>query len=296
MTASRRNRFTTENTEIVGSPRVEERQGGACLVIIHGDQLGRRVDLGDQPLTIGRSSQSGFQIPQPSVSRQHSCIWREGKTYRLRDLCSTNKTHINGNPTDDAILKDGDHITVGNTIFKFVGHNNVEAKYHEELYQLATQDVLTGLNNRRYFLEQLDHEIARYRRHQRPFSLILIDADHFKQVNDVHGHLVGDKVLRRLAQTIQGCVRADDLVARFGGEEFSILLPETRRDQACDIAETVRRQAEQTDYAIADLNVTISAGIAEWDAQMESEADLINAADDRLYQAKSEGRNRCCAG
>ena len=218
-------RDTTQRTELSAGPR---RSGlhSACVVVIHGEGLGKRVDVDEKPIIVGRSQECDLHIPHPSVSRQHCSIWRDAEGYRVRDLGSTNRTRVNEQRIDGAMLADGDHITVGETILKFISHASVEARYHEEVYQLATHDALTELCNRRHFLELLDKEIARAERHGRPLALAIVDVDHFKRVNDEHGHIAGDGVLKQIAEVLRAHVRGEDIAARIGGEEFAVLLPE----------------------------------------------------------------------
>jgi diguanylate cyclase (GGDEF)-like protein len=158
----------------------------------------------------------------------------------------------------------------------------------EELRDLAMTDALTGLHNRRWMQEQLTALASRYRRHGNPLSAVLIDVDHFKQVNDVQGHEAGDAMLRTIAQRITARLRTEDLVARWGGEEFLVLAPETHAGQASSLAEDLRAAvAAPGDGATA----TISLGVAEMRAGM-TPSDLVRHADDAMYVAKAAGRNR----
>src|SRR5690606_1592810 len=120
---------------------------------------------------VGRSQDADLCIAHKSVSREHCQVWREGDECRVRDLGATNCTRVNDVPVTEATLADGDHVTVGESILKFISHTSVEATYHEEIYQLATRDALTDLCNRRHFSEQVDREIARALRHGRPLSM-----------------------------------------------------------------------------------------------------------------------------
>src|SRR5690606_31453636 len=207
---------TTQRTQLSAGP-AEPGPHSACLVIIHGEGLGKRVDVGETPLLIGRSHEADLQIPHPSVSRKHCTVWRVADGYRVRDLGATNRTRVNQKPVEEAPLADGDHITVGETILKFISHSSVEARYHEEVYLLATHDALTELANRRHFIELVDKEIARSQRHDRPMALAMVDLDHFKRINDEHGHIGGDSVLRQFSEILRRLVRADDIAARIGG-------------------------------------------------------------------------------
>jgi diguanylate cyclase (GGDEF)-like protein/PAS domain S-box-containing protein len=164
----------------------------------------------------------------------------------------------------------------------------------QELRRLATTDFLTGVANRRHFMERLELELERIRRFGRPAALLMVDLDHFKAVNDTHGHAVGDAVLRHFASLAQHRLRRIDLLGRLGGEEFAILLPGTERAGAREFAEAFRRQVEATP-AQSDkgpIPFTVSIGIADIDP-IDAQADaLLARADDRLYAAKQKGRNR----
>jgi diguanylate cyclase (GGDEF)-like protein len=286
---------TTQRTVSTFGPR----RGGlesACLVVIHGEGLGRRIDLGPHKVVVGRSPEADLHIPHRSVSRRHCEVWRVADGYRIRDLGSTNCTRVNDALVDEAELADGDHLTVGESILKFISHTSVEARYHEEVYQLATHDALSELCNRRHFSELADKEIARALRHRRSLALMIADLDHFKRINDSLGHVAGDAVLRQFSAILRSHVRSDDIAARIGGEEFAVLLPETAIEEAQALAERLRETVSAVEFQAGDeiLRVTVSAGIALLSAGRASRSDLMRAADRALYRAKDEGRNRVC--
>lgn len=269
----------------------------ACLVVLQGQRLGQRIDVGEQALTIGRAPDCEFQIIERSISRQHSRIWREPSGYRIKDLDSTNKTLLNDQPIIEAELKDGDHITIGNCVLKFMERSSVEARYHEEIYQLATMDPLTGLYNRRQFLELLERELARTTSHKRPLALLIIDLDHFKSVNDCYGHPAGDAVLKQVATALNADVREECIVARIGGEEFAAVLPEQDLAQAGVFAQRLCAAiaALELGEPAGPRRITVSIGVAVWRPGMTVVGDLLRAADEQLYRAKQDGRNRVCA-
>jgi diguanylate cyclase (GGDEF)-like protein len=169
------------------------------------------------------------------------------------------------------------------------------AQSQTALRELSTRDGLTGLVNYREFHRQVTEEVARYTRYGRPFSLLMLDIDHFKDVNDTRGHLAGDEALRAVAALIQATVRPTDLVARYGGEEFVVVLPETTGSGAWALAERLRRRiADQAISVPANdpLSLTVSVGVAAFPEDADSLQKLLNAADQALYAAKSGGRNR----
>lgn len=163
-----------------------------------------------------------------------------------------------------------------------------------ELAWMASTDSLTGAANRRRFLEALDIESRRAKRNGLPVSLLALDIDLFKLVNDTHGHPVGDLVLRELVASVKYSLRPHDILGRIGGEEFMVLLPDTPHGAAVTLAERIRKQVEALDipYPQGLLNITVSIGVAEFGKDGEAADQVIKAADDRLYQAKHEGRNR----
>jgi diguanylate cyclase (GGDEF)-like protein len=286
-------------TVVTSISRISERPAGneACLVVIYGSELGKKYNLNAASLVVGRSSKCDIQIDQESISRNHSKIVNTGKSVLVRDLGSTNGTYVNDEPVDEYILRDGDLIKIGRTIFKFLTGGNIENAYHEEIYRLTTIDGLTQIFNKRYFLEMLERELARSHRYRRALSLVMFDIDHFKKVNDSYGHLAGDYVLKHLAQAVRTKIRREDCFARYGGEEFAIVLPEIDNGNCLPFAEKIRELVERTEFKFenARIPLTISMGIATVDAELTDAAGIIKRADERLYEAKASGRNRVCA-
>jgi two-component system, cell cycle response regulator len=278
--------------------RIAEKPAGkeACLVVIYGTDLGKKHNLDQPAIIIGRSSKSDIQVDQESVSRNHAKIINTGKTIILRDLGSTNGTYVNDELIDEYVLRDGDFIKIGRTIFKFLSGNNIENSYHEEIYRLTTIDGLTQIFNKRYFLETLEREISRAHRYRRDLSLIMFDIDFFKKVNDTYGHLAGDYVLKQLASVIKGHIRREDIMARYGGEEFSIILPEIDGVNATAFAEKIRKLVEKTVFKFEDarMPVTISIGVASLQPDLHDPLEFIKVSDEKLYQAKAQGRNQVC--
>ena len=169
-------------------------------------------------------------------------------------------------------------------------------KANSRLAELSRSDSLTGLYNRRHWQERLDEELLRLRRRPSPMSLLMFDLDHFKRVNDEHGHQAGDQVLRKVGELVRATLRRTDVAGRYGGEEFAVLLPETDLEGALLVAERLREAAETTPVATAENHIrfTISAGVAEWHPDIDSSEALVAAADRALYEAKHGGRNRVC--
>ena len=269
----------------------------ACLVVIYGQELGKKYNIESRSMIIGRSSKCDVQIDQESVSRNHCKIVNTGKTVLMRDLGSTNGTYVNDVPIDEHVLRDGDLVKIGRTIFKFLTGGNIEHAYHEEIYRLTTVDGLTQIYNKRYFMEVLEREISRSHRYGRELSLIMFDIDHFKAVNDNYGHLAGDYVLKHLASVIKARIRREDIMARYGGEEFAIVLPEIDNFNAMRFSEKIRILVENTHFQFEETTIplAISIGVSTSSEEVRSPDEFIKLADDNLYEAKRSGRN-CVVG
>jgi diguanylate cyclase (GGDEF)-like protein len=270
------------------------RPGSACIVVIYGPDLGKRIELGMAVFQIGRSAKNDLFIDQESVSRNHARISFDGRSHWVQDLKSTNGTFLNDEPVREHALRDGDQLRIGQTIMKYMTGENVELAYHEEIYRLMTVDGLTQIYNRRYFDEALEREFNRSKRYQRVLSIIVFDIDHFKRVNDTHGHLAGDGLLRQLASTVKGRLRREDVFARTGGEEFGILLPEIPLEGARTTAEKVRRIVEtmQVKFDKVIIPCTVSLGVTATDGTEQAGTELYKRGDTNLYTAKNSGRNR----
>lgn len=270
--------------------------GEACLVLIYppGPDMGKRFALTRNEVVLGRGSDCDIQVDRDSVSRRHARVFRATDQWMVEDLQSTNGSYVNDVPVQNSLLRDADFLKIGAAIFKFLSGQGVEASYHEEIYRMTIVDGLTGAHNKRYFLEFLEREIARCARYRRPLSLLMLDIDHFKAINDQHGHLTGDFVLRELSRRLLGRVRREELLARYGGEEFAAVLPETDLSGARIFAEQVRRLVADApfEYEGDRFAVSISVGLATVEGEDVDPMAFIKRADDNLYRAKRDGRNR----
>jgi two-component system cell cycle response regulator len=265
------------------------------LVVICGPDIGRRIPLALPSLTIGRDAVCDVVVPIDGISRRHcELVQRDG--VRLRDLGSTNGTWLNGRvlePDEEPLLQTGDRVELVGVAFKFLAGNDLEAQYHEELYQLAIVDGLTRVFNRRYLMDFLTREISRCRRHTRPLSLLLFDIDHFKQINDRFGHSAGDHVLRTIVEVAREGVRREECLARYGGDEFAIVMPETEIAGARIVAERMRGRVECHAFEAGGraIPVTISVGVAALQPETADAEAMLAAVDAQLYAAKQAGRN-----
>jgi len=286
----------TDRATILEPSITQETQGNPRLIIVSGLLLGHQIEIGEAIVTIGRATECTIALPHPSVSRLHCRIWREDGRYNIVDLESTNRTFLNGKPIVRAELRDGDQIGVGSNAIKFFVGESMEARYHDELIDLAIYDSLTGFYNRRRFQSLLAEEVEKARGGRR-FCLLMLDLDFFKAINDRHGHLVGDQALSSVAQILRERSPPDAVIGRFGGEEFSMLLRDVSLAQAVAIAETLRAAIAAQPLSLRDvqLDVTLSIGVAACGSGEISSATLLAAADEQLYRAKQEGRNRVSA-
>jgi diguanylate cyclase (GGDEF)-like protein len=273
----------------------------ACLVHIYptGPTMGCRYPLSDRLLVIGRGDDCDIRLTDHSVSRKHARIEPTAEGYFVTDQNSTNGTFVNDKQLENPrLLQDGDYLRVGNCLYRYLAGGNIEAEYHEEIYRLTILDGLTQIHNARYLNEFLEREVVRSQRHARPLSLLALDIDRFKALNDSLGHLCGDFILRELADVIRLNVRQEDLFARCGGEEFVLVLVETTKEGAVLVAERVRSAIakHQFRFEATPITLTISVGVASTigDADLSANA-LRKVADEKLYEAKRTGRNRVCS-
>lgn len=265
--------------------------GSPCLVVIAGPGLGQQYDLGDTIVDIGRQEECVISVPSSKVSRRHASVQRVLGRYTVADLGSTNGTYLNGQRiAKSQELKDGDKIKVGELVLKYM-ESKLELQYHQQILSLATTDSLTGLQNKRAFDEAFNIATLKASTDAGPLSLALFDVDHFKSINDTHGHAAGDMVLKELGELSRGLLGAQKLF-RVGGEEFAILL-EADASVACELAETLRAAVADHTFKHADtvIPVSISVGVA-LTTPAEDAQSLYSRADANLYAAKNSGRNR----
>ncbi len=276
----------------------------AFLLVLAGPQLGEIYPLAaGRELVLGRREDADIQVRDDGVSRRHATLRVEGESARLVDLGSANGTYVDGARVPEAVVTDGTRLQMGaHTTFKFIWADELEAIYQVRLAEGALVDPLTGLHNRRHFEERLGAELAAAQRHGRPVSLLLCDVDHFKNINDDHGHLAGDETLKMVAFVLRGAVRKEDVLARYGGEEFVVVARETPMDGAQSLGERIRRAVEKSrctwhghDLGVTvSIGVTVSVGLTEF-VPGQSEREMIESADRALYLAKQAGRNRVVA-
>ncbi len=272
-------------------------QRSACLTALTGTSTGTVFKLPRGPAMVGRSQESEVRLLDDGVSRHHASVSQDGRGVWLEDLDSRNGTFVNSiRITGPVQLGDGDKVQVGgSTVLRFAYHDAHDDSFHASLLSSALRDPLTGLFNKRYLMDRLDSELKFARRHETALSLLMLDLDHFKTVNDTYGHMAGDAVLSNLATVLLHAVRNEDVVARFGGEELAVVLRAIPLEPAHQLGERLRRLVEQTVtiHQGLELRATTSVGVAGFPAQrVETVEAFVDAADKALYRAKHTGRNR----
>jgi two-component system cell cycle response regulator len=274
-----------------------QRQG--TLTVLTGNSMGTMRVLTGAKSLLGRGDAVDLCVSDAGISRVHAAIHRVADGYEVEDLGSSNGTFLeHGRVTGRAPLRDGARIWLGNTLMRFALQDDVEQAASQRMYDLSVRDGLTGLYNRRHLDERVTSELAFAQRHATPLALLLVDIDHFKQINDRFGHQAGDAVLQRVAEVLAQSVRTEDLVARYGGEEFAVIGRGIDPIGAQAFGERLRTLVANTRlvYEGQSLTVTVSIGVAHnhRGAPISKPAALLSAADQALYAAKRGGRNRVC--
>ena len=283
---------------------VEPSRRRPVLITLDGRRVSERFVLAREENQIGRDVSADVLISDGEASRNHAVlIWKNcGDAQALlpeceiEDLNSTNGTYLNGKLLEvPRKLADGDQIRIGHTVLGYFLKDERVLELDQMLMSMALHDALTGVFKREYFFSELHREFDRSHRHGRPLSLLMVDIDHFKLVNDECGHLCGDSALRMVANLIRASLREGDICGRYGGEEFAVLLPETSEEGATNAAERMREIIEQHDFDLGkDIHrrITVSIGVATMREDHADKLELLDEADSALYQAKSLGRNR----
>ena len=275
----------------------------AALIIIEGAEIGKQYFLRRSLYAIGRSADVEISIKSDSmISRRHAQIeiifdQQSGTTqYLLTDLDSTNHTYINGTQVSQYLLKNGDKIRLGDTTLKFAFLDDIDARFHKEIQQRIRYDALTSLLTKESFYLALETELKRCHTHRLTLSLLMMDIDFFKKVNDTYGHQAGSFVLSEIGRLIPDNLRDLDLSSRYGGEEFIVLLLETNSQQALMVSERLRQVISNHVFVYEgnSISITISIGIAQYPQDGHTINELVARADKALYQCKHTGRNKVC--
>ena len=294
------------DSQPVTLPQLERRP---VLISIRGELLATPIPLERDNVTIGRALDADIRLNDSKASRLHAQIQteREGSSgavrFRVKDLGSTNGTLVNGQTIREAFLNDGDKILIGDHLFRFELLDEIDQEFQQQIHRLIGHDELTGLLTSKSFFTELRREAERAEEETQPFCVLMMDLDHFKQVNDTYGHLVGSRTLQDVGVIIKASLRSGDVAARFGGEEFAAFLLDADYAQALVAAERVRRAVESHPFSATSLtgdsvqsfHITISIGIASYPDDSKDGVQLVEMADSALYRAKRSGRNTICA-
>jgi len=269
-----------------------------AIILYDGDEIGGLHSLTKDETLIGRTAGVDIVIPESRVSRHHAVIRRaapDSDEFEVVDLGSTNGTFVDGQKVERLALKPGSKVAIGGRILKFEMVDTTDVAYQSRIVQMIHLDELTGLLTKRSLFRALEAELIRTERYQHPVSVLMMDLDHFKQVNDTHGHLVGSHCLSEVGALIRETTRVTDVNGRYGGEEFVSFLPETDTAAALLVADRIREAlASRTfQYGGTAYQIRISIGIATYPADGATVEALVHAADTALYRAKALGRNRC---
>lgn len=278
------------------------------LVFLTGDLIAVPIPLDREEVILGRALEAGVRINDTKVSRQHAKIVVVGEgdghraEYVLTDLDSRNGTYLNGRKIQEQVLQNGDKIMIGEHILRFDLLDEIDREYQLQIHRLISHDDLTGLLSSRSFFSELRREAGRSKAEGRNFCVLMMDIDHFKQVNDTYGHLTGSKTLEQIGACVVRSLRSGDAAARFGGEEFAAFLLDAGLGQAMIAAERIRSCIEEEEFSVMrkgqpaeSHHVTISIGVATFPEDSTDPIELVEMADSALYRAKREGRNRVCA-
>jgi two-component system cell cycle response regulator len=269
----------------------------AYLVVLAGASVGEMYKIEGDKTVIGRGQKAQIRLLDDGISREHAQLVIVNDRIVLQDLGSTNGTYCNGLKVEaNKELVDGDKILVGSTtILKFTYHDNLDEIFQKQMYESALRDGLTKAFNKKYFTDRLESEFTFAIRHVSPLTLVLFDIDHFKKVNDTHGHQAGDYVLSELSTLLTSALRAEDVFARYGGEEFGVICRGSDVMQGQIVAERMRKAVELHKFVFEGTHIplTISVGVAGLpDPAVKDASELVSLADQSLYKSKHGGRNR----
>jgi diguanylate cyclase (GGDEF)-like protein len=289
------------------APEVSPADGSASasyLLVLAGGIPGAMIPLAPGPNRLGRAPENAIPLVSSTVSRRHAVleVSPDGRAW-VTDLESTNGSYRNGSRLDPGArteVEPGDHLRLGaSVVLKFVRPDPLEERVQRELYERAVRDALTGLYNRAFFLENLGPLSVRSAARGLGLAVLMLDVDHFKRFNDTYGHPAGDAVLRELANVLRQATRPEDLVARFGGEEFLVGLPCGSPERALERAERIRAAVEGRRMRLGqqDIRITVSIGVFYAGADRPQAPNvMLSLADIHLYRAKEAGRNRVLGG
>jgi two-component system cell cycle response regulator len=289
---------TTRMAPAQAAGEADAQQAAACLVVLSGSNVGEMHRMEKEQLVIGRGDKVDIRLVDDGISREHARLFKDGVRIMLEDLGSTNGTYCNGVRVDRQPLTEGDKILIGSTtILKFSYQDKLDEMFQRQMSESALRDGLTRAFNKRYFTDRIESEFQYAVRHSTPLSLIFLDIDHFKKINDAHGHQAGDHVLAQLATLVMSMLGEEETFARYGGEEFAIVARGVELEAAAALSQRLRAAVEGHPFKFetTSIPVTVSVGVARAPGPgMSASGDLVARADEAMYAAKRGGRNRVC--
>lgn len=279
----------------------------ACLVIILGNEENKKFNLFNEKesiepikeinntINIGRENiVNEIVIEDKFVSHKHASIIQKGSKFFIKDNDSTNGTFVNEELIKGEFsLNNQDRIRIGNTILKFL-QGDIESLFLDNLMKKINIDGLTDIYNKQYFTEQFKNIFSLSKRYNKKFSLILFDIDDFKKINDNYGHSLGDFILSKLCMIIKNRIRETDIFSRIGGEEFTIICPETNLDNSLKLSNKLIKIVGEFPFIFKKniINITISIGICEITESFNDENEMFDYCDSLLFKSKNQGKNR----
>ncbi len=290
---------TGGETVIGDALSIQEKIGQSLpfLSIIYPPNNQNTYSVANKKQIIGRGNHVSIVLDDEMASREHCCFWLENDGVVIEDLGSTNGTMIDNQLISKAVLNQESRLIVGDHIFKLEYKNERELEYEKKLLHAATTDALTGISNRLNLMERAESIYQQCYNNERSLTVVMLDIDHFKQVNDKWGHPAGDLVIKRVAQLLAAHCSNADICGRYGGEEFLALLPDKSKSAVIDFCEGLRKQIEDFSFTwggeAIPVTVSLGASIAEG-SELPGLNASIEYADASLYKAKESGRNCLC--
>lgn len=267
------------------------------LCVVNPVHANLRVRLQvNQRLVVGRDHNADLVLDSDRVSRQHCLVGMnsDGQFY-VEDLGSTNGTRVDGEKVTTTVITPASRLSVDAFQLKIEYKHAEEIAHEQQLLKAATSDALTGIANRAWFFEQANNIVSQARISGQDVSIIMLDIDKFKTINDLYGHPTGDSVIRGVAKVLEESIRQQDVIARYGGEEFVVCLPGNDLESGFEFCERVRKQVEKVSFRFSNqtFKVTISLGLCTHSMnEFNSVNKLVALADKALYLSKENGRNR----
>ncbi len=295
-TAGLRSQATTITQAVAPEPRNVDHPVGATITVLSGSEAGRILFVPPAGGLLGREVHTEFCFADGSISREHARLHMEGDRFVLTDLQSLNGTFVDGERVQGSrVLPPTCRIQLAHhVILQLTLVDQLEAQAVDKLSRTMLTDPLTGTGNRAHLQQRLKQELNFAHRHGTSVGLLLLDLDHFTEVNDTHGHPAGDALLGGVGETLLTAVRAEDAVFRYGGEEFCILVRGLDLDGLVSLAERIRERVAALVVRVdgTALRITTSVGVAHQIGGGGGEDSLLLRADRALYRAKNQGRNR----